>query len=356
MGTKARQSGIELLRILTMFGVVFLHYNDGRGFAHVEDGSVNYYILFALESLCICAVDLFIIISGYFLCNSQRRSLGKIFSLILEYIIVKEGFYICTALISDDTAITVKGLVFNILPNNYFIILYAALYIISPYINIIFSRFSKREWNALMVTAILLFSVWPCLVDLLGEIRGEAFTGLSTISRTGSSGGFNIMNFILMYLVGSYLRKNELSEKLQKKTVLLPCIAGCAAVIFAWAMVTERLTLVGLRSSWVYHNPLVILLAVMLFLCFAKMKFSAGWVNELAKAAFTCFLVHNYLLDHVGIEDFVNGNTFIMLGHIIAVVVGMYLLSYVLFKLYDLASRPLISRLNKIEFPEVQIK
>lgn len=31
-----RESGIELLRILAIMGVVVLHYNDGRAFNYVE--------------------------------------------------------------------------------------------------------------------------------------------------------------------------------------------------------------------------------------------------------------------------------------------------------------------------------
>ncbi len=43
---KERESGIELLRILTMLGVVMLHYNDGRAFKYVTEGSHSQYILF----------------------------------------------------------------------------------------------------------------------------------------------------------------------------------------------------------------------------------------------------------------------------------------------------------------------
>lgn len=65
---KKRLSNIELLRILAMSGVVILHYNnvamDGA-LAYVEHNSINYYVLLFLESLTICAVDLFILISFF---------------------------------------------------------------------------------------------------------------------------------------------------------------------------------------------------------------------------------------------------------------------------------------------------
>ena len=66
---KDRQSGIELLRILAACMVIVLHYNDGGAFEHTRMG-YNRTILFLLESMCICAVDLFILITGYFMCSS----------------------------------------------------------------------------------------------------------------------------------------------------------------------------------------------------------------------------------------------------------------------------------------------
>ena len=61
MEKKTRNSNIELLRILTMLGVVLLHYNGMEAFAAVAEGSVNQYILLLLESVCIGAVNLFIL-------------------------------------------------------------------------------------------------------------------------------------------------------------------------------------------------------------------------------------------------------------------------------------------------------
>lgn len=57
--TMVRDSNIELLRILTICGVVILHYNGTQAFSFVNDNSLNYYILLFLEGLCICAVNLF---------------------------------------------------------------------------------------------------------------------------------------------------------------------------------------------------------------------------------------------------------------------------------------------------------
>lgn len=72
---KQRNSSIELLRILAMCGVIILHYNNknvGGAFAQVPPNTTNQYILFLLESLSIISVNLFLIVSGYFLCRTKK--------------------------------------------------------------------------------------------------------------------------------------------------------------------------------------------------------------------------------------------------------------------------------------------
>lgn len=78
---KKRESNIELLRILAMIGVIVLHYNNseiGGALKYVQPDSLNEIILLALESMFICAVDVFVLITGYFLSNSRKRNLDKL--------------------------------------------------------------------------------------------------------------------------------------------------------------------------------------------------------------------------------------------------------------------------------------
>ena len=72
-----RQSNIELLRIFAACGVIILHYNNakiGGGYAAVEDGSLNQGIMTFFELLFICAVNLYVLISGYFMRSSMKRN------------------------------------------------------------------------------------------------------------------------------------------------------------------------------------------------------------------------------------------------------------------------------------------
>lgn len=61
-----RNYGIDLLRIIAMFAVVILHIQVFGGVINnVKEFSVNYEIAWTLETLCYCAVDIYVIITGY---------------------------------------------------------------------------------------------------------------------------------------------------------------------------------------------------------------------------------------------------------------------------------------------------
>ena len=89
MKKQVRESNIELLRIFAMLGVVILHYNNasiGKGFAYVAPNSWNQAILLGLEGLFVCAVDLFLLITGYFSVSSQKRNPTKAAALLIQVV------------------------------------------------------------------------------------------------------------------------------------------------------------------------------------------------------------------------------------------------------------------------------
>jgi len=150
---QARESGIELLRILAMMGVILLHYNNatmGKALVLANEGSINQYIVYLFENICICGVCIYIMISGYFICTTQTRKLSKVFELFLQIFLFKCAFYILNIL-SGAEVFSLKGFFVNTIPNNYFVILYSVLYIISPYINVVLLKLSKKQFEKLLI-------------------------------------------------------------------------------------------------------------------------------------------------------------------------------------------------------------
>ena len=86
-----RQSNLELLRILAVIGVFVLHFyhpNGGGGISLCES-SINELILRILESIFISSVNIFVLITGYFMSQSTTGSITLIkpLSLIVQVVI-----------------------------------------------------------------------------------------------------------------------------------------------------------------------------------------------------------------------------------------------------------------------------
>ncbi len=323
-----RSSNIELLRILSIIGVIVLHYNNrsiGGGLDY-SDG-INNVILSVLESAFISAVNIFVLISGYFMSKSQKRNIIKPFQLIIQVIIFSETIYLIKC-VTGSMPFSIKSLFSHLIPCNYFVILYVALYFISPFLNIIMDKLNKKQSGVFILMLTLVFSLWNTCVDFLQLITDREWQGLSTIGMKGSQSGYTIVNFVLMYLIGSYIRKCYTEKNSIGTVKLTVTLAGIIAVLTVWQYLDSG-------SALAYFNPLVILEAVIMFLLFLKIRLQSRIVNTLSKATFSVFLLHTYMLPYIKIEHFVKGNPFLMIVHIVLSCILIYIVCWGVFMIYD---------------------
>ncbi len=314
----------------------------GGGLKYVIEGSVNYYILYLLQAIFVCGVNLFILISGYFMCTSQKRSIVKPVQLVLQVMV----FRVLTSSFDwfmNDT-LSIKAFINCLIPVNYFVILYVALYFISPYLNIVLVSLCKKQINILLIVSICLFSIWPTMVDILQQIIDVEFSGLSTIGIGGSQSGYTIVNFVLMYLIGGYIRVNErrvedkeVKRELWKLLIYWMLIVGLIAIWSLW----------NASTAWEYCNPLLILESVAIFLLFKRINVKSKIINSLSKATFTVFLIHTFFFRWLHIAEFVNKNVLVMLSHIFVSCISIYLICYLIWLIYDMITKPIYKILFK---------
>ena len=134
-----------------MLGVIILYYSNvdvGDGFKHVAEGSLNYYILYTLGSATICAVGLFTLISGCFLSIPKRRALWKPIELLSQVMLFNLVIYLVRSIIAGYK-LSAKAVMSSMIPANYFVVLYAVVYIISPYINLLLETLTRKQLDVL---------------------------------------------------------------------------------------------------------------------------------------------------------------------------------------------------------------
>lgn len=340
-----RNSAIELLRIFAGLAIIVLHFNFWN--LHVVDltTGLTQKVLLILEAICVCAVNVFILISGYCSANSRKVNVSRLVNLIIQTSAFSFIFAVLGSIMHDSWQI--KRIIGSLLPVNYYVILYVALMFIAPFINMVMDRLSKASMKKFIWIVMCVFSIYPTLVDILEEVLGKTFMGLNSISIKGSIEGYTVINFMLVYTIGVYIRKMDLVKKINANILKISAVAS-VAFIFIWYEILPK-------SAYNYSSPLVILEACIIFMIFARMNFKHKFINIIAPASFTCFLIHGYFLSwiskYIPIED-----SFCYVMFLLSVcLVGIYVISVVVMMIWNFISKHLFGVVVD-KFPIIKIE
>ena len=175
--TSKRESGIELLRIIALLFVIMIHYCD-KALPLINSG-INLNVMLLSRSISSCAVDVFILISGYFMVKSNKRVYGKPIN-ILAQVVYRNVLIYALLILLGMKAFELKYFAFRLVPASYYPILFVVLYIISPYINTVLTSLSRTALRNFIIIVFILFSVWPTIVDVSQELFDYQWFGLST--------------------------------------------------------------------------------------------------------------------------------------------------------------------------------
>ncbi len=346
-----RRSGIELLRIIAAIMVVFSHIVPVLTKTEIVsiEGGGNLLIINVLRSISVCAVDIFIIISGYFLWRNNKRPLGKVINLILLMSIINVSSYLMQ-IVLGKVCFDLYTLLRYLFSPNYFVTLYVVLFIISPYINVFLQQLNDKGWIYFIVIIFALFSVYAIVADVLNEVLQINLKGISPIGRDGSQHGYNIVNFILLYCIGAFINAQQIKIQEIKTGYVVLIMILCVCVVYIWSVVGVYFPNYS-NSAHGYHNPFVLIMALSMFVLFGRMSFYSGFVNSIAKAAFTTFLLHQHFFPFLPINTIVRLSPVFFLGSLLLLFISIYLISWILWKIYDLIFGRALSLLDKVQMP-----
>lgn len=348
-----RVANIELVRILAMLGIIIMHIFNPHMFGLLNRVEVqgNWWstaIIYFFISIFACAVNLFLLITGYFMCESYKRDAAKPTKLLIQVIIFRVALYVAEFIMGAHD-LTVSGLVKTLIPANYYVILYIALYWVSPYINIVIDTLECKGLRTCVFLLLIVFSVYPTLVDVAQEIAGSEINGLSSVGAYGSQWGYSIVNFVLMYMIGACIKKQDVFPnnyfKGESIVHLTAALAANTLILTSWAFMNDKTGFLTERSAWEYCNPLLILETVLIFEIFLKIpiknKVCAKGINVLAKGVFSIFLLHSCCFRFIPVEKLALGNFALLWVQLLTISIVIFLICYVVHCLYSIVMKPI---------------
>ena len=270
---KERFVNLDALRIVAMMMVVTLHFLDNEGFLRMyPPGSLQYTAIWAIEIICIVAVNCYVLLSGYFLSSSQFK-IKRLVPLILQTLFYSLGIYLVLlycGIIPFNLGEAVNALLPIPTGMYWFISAYIGLYLLSPFLNRLLDGLDQRLHLLFIVTLVGIFSVWPSIFTAATPLT---YKGLDIV------GGYSITWFIVLYVVAGYLRRYSLPKITATRAFLrYAVITGVSIGVYALLAYATRSPgahpfLETQVSHYISYNSLPVLLSsVALFLFFISLK------------------------------------------------------------------------------------
>ncbi|MGL2995219.1 acyltransferase [Flavobacterium sp. TSSA_36] len=341
-----RNSNIELLRIISMTFIVLHHFiYHGLGLFNYLLGKSVFFdgieVSLFINSFLIIGVNLFVMISGYYLIKFSSNSLVKLYVVCAFYGVLT---YLVSSFLVDDGVINVQRVFVRLLfpisyPTYWFITHYVILILLSPLINF-FLKNNNQHQILILIFTFFVISVW------FGFFRNEQHL----------NNGYNFINFILIYIIGHYLSlpNNILLRKFRSHSFLCYIICSSLSGLFAYSLFYFKISNDLIFKVFFYNNPLVLLSTIFLFITFLKLSFQNKLVNWISGSILSVYLIQEggvNFYNYVNVLFFENGYNFNFVFQIIVLILITIFLSVLFDKFRLILTTPIENFLNnKIKY------
>lgn len=291
-----RNKSIELLRIVLMLMIIASHVKAHGGIIY-ESFGVNSAFLAVLGFCGNLAVDVFIIITGYYSLQS-KFNYKKIIRLLLEatfYSIILNA----VSLICGNSTFSVNFVLATIFPEFFgsgywFIFRYLQLYLLIPILNIGLKGVGQKFHLAIIVIFGMMFSAFPALAGGFFSIQNYQADVLAW--------------FVWLYTLGAYLglygsvffKKKKLTIWLLLSAVIVLIVAAIVKNYFSFQDDPSNLFLKGIRKmarilgDKSRNSMLVVIVALLMFIAFQNMTIKLpDIVYPIAGSVFGVYLLHD---------------------------------------------------------------
>ncbi len=290
----------ELLRIISMLMIVTYHFSDWGGILNIENNFPNKLFGEFINIFGKLGVNLFVLISGYFLKDSKFK-FKKLLKLILEVLFYSIGIYIICICFNIEH-FSIKGFIKVCLPITYnmywFATAYVGLYLLSPFINKLINNMKRIEHKTLILLLLIMTSIIPTFLPKSNPYNS------------------NLIWFIFIYIVAAYIKRYNVNYTNNKKNLLLVVLIIIG--MFGFSVIATKL---NLSNNFItYFNNMqsipILILSILIFIYFKNLDIkNNSIILFFSKSTFAVYLIHinanlrTYLFHNIlKIDNYYNAN------------------------------------------------
>ena len=315
-----RQSNMELLRLVAMMMILVMHMDYGAfglpTAESVENAPMTTFGRIFVEHLCLVAVNVYVLISGWFGIRPKMKSFVRLMLQVAMYSIIITGAFLLLRKTTFKIGYVTDMLIIG--KQYWFVVSYLLLYLVSPILNAFVEHSSKREFQ------------WMLLVFFGFQFIYSWIFGLEEFA-----GGYSALSFMGLYLLARYVKIYENSNdnerrrtkdenesnhpdgiasrftlhssrftlhvsrfSFSKLLALYLFIAAITALFvflaYGWKGDTIGDACAGIFAH--YNSPFIVLSSLLVLLMFSKLHVQSKLINNLSSSAFAVYLIHAHPL------------------------------------------------------------
>lgn len=277
--------------------------------AHGYDvvGDSSWYIKQVVSPFCTVAVNVFVLISGYFGIKLNYKKLWSLNWMVTFYCLL----FLLLALYFDIHTLSIKKDWMQLVPvitkQYWFITVYFALCLVSPFLNKLIEVLDKDMYKKLLLTCFALFLILPTFAVILN---------FKTITLDS---GYGLINFMFLYMLGRYLKLHH-QDRWPRHRYLLSYLASSITMTI-FQVCYSKLLGFDFEALASYDTIFTFIGAVSLFMYFSHLQFASKVINQLAAGCLAVYVIHiNPTIFHWLFVDFMHVKDFLGICYIILLV------------------------------------
>ena len=328
-----RQSNMELLRLVAMMMILVMHMDYGAfglpTAESVENAPMTTFGRIFVEHLCLVAVNVYVLISGWFGIRPKMKNFVRLMLQVAMYSIIITGAFLLLGKTTFKIGYVTDMLIIG--KQYWFVVSYLLLYLVSPILNTFVEHSSKREfqWMLLVFLGFQFVYSWIFgLEEFAGGYSALSFIGLylfaryvkiyenetnnekrrtkdenesnhpddiasrSTALRTGSK--FQVPSFKNPFKSFKSLTRFSFSKLFALYLFIAAITALFVFLAYGWKGDTFGDACAGIFAH--YNSPFIVVSSLVVLLMFSKLQFQSKVINYLSSSAFAVYLIHAHPL------------------------------------------------------------
>lgn len=206
---------------------------------------------------------------------------------------------------------------------------YLTLMLLAPALNLFAENLTHKGWLIFLAVFALIALLWGCVLPS---------------DSAGFNNGYSPLTFVLIYMIGRYLRIDYKRDK--KKCTYWELYILSVLAIFL---------IIILKQKWAlyYCNPLLIFSASMLFVIFTKWNIGSNrFINWMSSSVFAVFIFHTHepivgWLEQFNTRLLQSESYLIYLAIMFLLIVAIFVVAILMDKLRAQLFRQIINLTNK---------